>query len=432
MTTPFRITIALMVCLRLAPAVLAAETAGTPESGFTAEGDPYLGSPTAPVLIEEWSDYFCPFCARHFVQTTPQLIDSFVKTGQVRLVFRDFPIAALHPTARWGHRPRCVGEQGAARYWTMHDALFTRQKEWSRLPDPTAFLESIVTSAGFDTRHYRHCMESVAAQPRIEANRVAGQSLGFNGTPSFRLARSDGTLQTTLDGAQPFERFEEIVRSLLRRRGASPPCYTATSRVAHLGPAGRLGPRCRQAGFNVAGDPYKGNTNARLTVIEFSDYQCAGCAKHAKEVQPLLDREFVATGEVLWIVKALPLKEHRHAVLAAAAAECAGDQQQFWSMHEALFAAPAQWANDRAEPELIALAHKLDLDPGAFSALQGAGRATCAAGSVRRPGRGSNHAFVRAGPRRRRQRDGPIARGSVQQAVAARTRPEGGKVTPSP
>lgn len=95
------------------------------ESGFTSEGFPYLGNTDAPVTLVEYSDYLCPFCGRHFAQTYPTLVDQYIRTGKVKLVFRDFPIAALHPNAPAGHlAAQCVAEQGIEKFWRMHDLLF--------------------------------------------------------------------------------------------------------------------------------------------------------------------------------------------------------------------------------------------------------------------------------------------------------------------
>ncbi|MDH5372299.1 MAG: DsbA family protein, partial [Acidimicrobiia bacterium] len=102
--------------------------------GFTDDGYPYLGDPEAPVSLVEFSDYLCPFCSRHAVQTNPLLIDQFASSGQVRFVFRDFPLAELHPTAPSGHAAAlCITEQSAALFWAMHDRLFARQSEWASL-----------------------------------------------------------------------------------------------------------------------------------------------------------------------------------------------------------------------------------------------------------------------------------------------------------
>ena len=121
--------------------------------GFTESGRPYIGDPGAPITLDEYSDYLCPFCGRHFRETYPLLLDDLVATGKVRLVFHEFPIPALHPTAPTGHQAAlCVAEQGAAHFWAMHDALFARQSDWNSLPDPTEFVARLAAEAGAEQR----------------------------------------------------------------------------------------------------------------------------------------------------------------------------------------------------------------------------------------------------------------------------------------
>jgi protein-disulfide isomerase len=105
--------------------------------GFTADGHPFRGKPDAPLTLVKYPDYLCPFCERYFSQTLPALLVKYVRTGQVKFVVHDFPLASPHPTApRGAMATLCVAEQGATRFWQMHDALFQAQQQWSRLPDP--------------------------------------------------------------------------------------------------------------------------------------------------------------------------------------------------------------------------------------------------------------------------------------------------------
>jgi protein-disulfide isomerase len=129
-----------------------------------------------------------------------------------------------------------------------------------------------------------------------------------------------------------------------------------------------LAPDPKRPGFTVAGDPYKGNPNAKLVLVEFSDFQCPACQRHALTTQPGLDKRFVKTGEVLWVAKHFPLRIHPHAPVAAAAAECAGDQSKFWTMHHLLFAQMEQWSNG-VDPDtaLVQLAVDLELDRAQFT-----------------------------------------------------------------
>ncbi len=91
------------------------------------------GSPDAAVVIVEFSDFQCPFCLRWYLNTLPEIEPQI--GDDVALVFLHFPITQLHPNAPTVHvAAECAGEQG--KFWEMHDLLFERQDEWSRLPNP--------------------------------------------------------------------------------------------------------------------------------------------------------------------------------------------------------------------------------------------------------------------------------------------------------
>ena len=88
----------------------------------------------------------------------------------------------------------------------------------------------------------------------------------------------------------------------------------------------------------IARSSAKGQANAKWAIVEFSDYQCPYCARHANEVFPELDKEFVSTGKIKYLFLNFPLTSiHPHAIAAAQAAECAGAQTRYWDMHDQLF-----------------------------------------------------------------------------------------------
>ena len=85
----------------------------------------------------------------------------------------------------------------------------------------------------------------------------------------------------------------------------------------------------------AADDPVRGNPSAPITIVEFSDYQCPFCAR----VNPTLDRIRATYGDKVKIVfKDFPLPNHPEAPKASEAARCAGDQNKYWEMHDAMFA----------------------------------------------------------------------------------------------
>jgi len=115
--------------------------------------------------------------------------------------------------------------------------------------------------------------------------------------------------------------------------------------------------------INIAQEPTKGDRNARIALIEFSDYQCPFCGRYAKEVMPQLQDEYVKTGKVKYVFQDMPLDFHKNAFKAAEAAHCAGDQGKFWEMHDLLF------QNQTAlDPEQLPVhAKSLGLSESAFS-----------------------------------------------------------------
>ncbi len=91
--------------------------------------------------------------------------------------------------------------------------------------------------------------------------------------------------------------------------------------------------------LDLGTNPFRGDGRAPLTIIEFSDYQCPICARHVRETVPLIDKEYVATGKVKYVLLDFPLESiHKLSFRAAEAAHCAGDQGKYWEMHARLFA----------------------------------------------------------------------------------------------
>jgi len=337
--------------------------------GFTDEGFPYLGDPDAPVSLVEFSDYLCPFCSRHATQTNPLLIERYAASGKVRFVFRDFPLAELHPTAPSGHAAAlCITEQGAALFWAMHDRLFARQQEWASLPDNSGFLAGIAEEIGADVDTYQACVDSGRTLPVVDERVAEGRQLGFSGTPGFQIVdnRTDETVEVV--GAQPVETFIAAIDAVISGEGpvvTDPP--EEKPDLPFWAHEDGLAPDPDRPGYTLAGDAYRGNPEADLVVVEISDFQCPFCQRHTLETQPALDEQYIDTGQMMWVFKHLPLQSHPQALAAATAAECAGDQQAFWGMHDLLFERVDGWAVEPPDDVLVDLAGELDLDEAIFA-----------------------------------------------------------------
>jgi protein-disulfide isomerase len=114
---------------------------------------------------------------------------------------------------------------------------------------------------------------------------------------------------------------------------------------------------------NVDGAAFYGNRDAKVTIVEFSDYQCPFCARYANETFPQIDRDYIQTGRVKYVFRDFPIEAiHPQALKAHEGVHCAGDQGRRREMHEKVF------ANQRAlsASDLAAHAQGLGLDAGGF------------------------------------------------------------------
>ena len=121
----------------------------------------------------------------------------------------------------------------------------------------------------------------------------------------------------------------------------------------------------------LAGEPSMGNSAAKITLVEVSDYHCPFCRRNALQTLPQVNSEYVASGKARYVFIDYPIAQlHPAAFKSHEAADCAGDQGKYWQMHTALFAAAP--APDAAT--LTERAKSIGLDPTAFSACLGSGR----------------------------------------------------------
>jgi protein-disulfide isomerase len=115
-------------------------------------------------------------------------------------------------------------------------------------------------------------------------------------------------------------------------------------------------------------DGFLGAEDAQIVIIEFSEYQCPFCSKMYQEIYPDLKKDFIDTGKVKYVYRDFPLTIHPNAINAAMAAECAGDQDQYFAMHNLLFENQTNWANeDNPKKNFDEYATSLGLNTTTFS-----------------------------------------------------------------
>jgi protein-disulfide isomerase len=117
--------------------------------------------------------------------------------------------------------------------------------------------------------------------------------------------------------------------------------------------------------ISIAGAPFKGNADAQVTLIEYSDYQCPYCKRHLLSVWPQIKEQYLDTGKLKFVMREFPLTSiHPRAVAASMAALCAKNQGKYWDMHDILF------ENQRAlsDDDIKSYSETIGLDVDAFVA----------------------------------------------------------------
>ncbi len=166
-----------------------AETAQPSSNAGASLGEPVsqevgvsIGREDAPVLIEEYADFQCPYCGMVATLTVPQIIENYVQTGKARYVFYDFP---LHPgvSQLGAEAARCAGDQNA--FWPMKKVLFGRMREWGRERDPSRIFREYAEALGLDGKALAECVESQRHREVVLASQRRARQLGLNSTPTF-------------------------------------------------------------------------------------------------------------------------------------------------------------------------------------------------------------------------------------------------------
>lgn len=135
-------------------------------------------------------------------------------------------------------------------------------------------------------------------------------------------------------------------------------------------PRATASPPPREFDLGFEDSPFKGNGLAKVTLVEFSDYQCSFCARHVRQTLPEIQRDYIETGKLRYVYRDFPVSSHPLAFKAHEAAACAGEQGQYWAMHDRLFANQASLG----APALLVHAERLGLGAASFGRCLDEGR----------------------------------------------------------
>ncbi len=171
------------------------------------DDDAVIGVKNAPVTIIEFADYECPFCARFYKNTLPQLISDYIDTGKVKLIYRDFPLSFHRNAKKAAIAAECVREEfGDRAYFQYHNVLYENQKDFS-----VDNFKKWAQDLGIKATRFNACLDNDKYAAEVEKDMKEGQSYGVTGGPAFFI---NGI---RLSGAQSFEEFKKVIDSELQK-----------------------------------------------------------------------------------------------------------------------------------------------------------------------------------------------------------------------
>lgn len=168
------------------------------------DDDPVKGSRHAPVTIVEFSEFQCSYCARFAKETLPLIEKDYVSTGEVRLVYRDYPLRNHRYAQKAAEAAECADEQ--AKFWEYHDTLYENQHALD-----VASLGQYAKDLGLDSGRFEKCLNSREIAAEVQKDLRDGQTYGVRGTPTFFI---NGI---KVAGAKPYQVFQRIIEQELRR-----------------------------------------------------------------------------------------------------------------------------------------------------------------------------------------------------------------------
>ena len=165
-------------------------------------GSPFMGNTNAPITILEWGDYQCTFCYKFHQNTLDIINEDFIKTGKVKIIFKDFPLNG--PDSKLAAEASyCAQDQ--EKYWKYHDELY---KNWGGERTGWITRESLTTFAvtvDLDVEKFNKCLDDHKYENKVNLLYAFGKEIGIDATPSFLVFNDQKMIK--IRGNQPLEVF---------------------------------------------------------------------------------------------------------------------------------------------------------------------------------------------------------------------------------
>ena len=165
--------------------------------------DHVMGDPKAAITMIEYASLTCPHCAAFNSTVLPQIEEKWVKTGKVKLIYRDFPLDQVAIKA--AQLAECAGND---KYYAVLDMMFRGQGTWAAAQDPIAELSKSLRIAGMGENEVKACLANDAVANAVIADYRGGETLGVNSTPTIFINGEQ------FKGARSLEEFDALFGKL--------------------------------------------------------------------------------------------------------------------------------------------------------------------------------------------------------------------------
>ena len=165
-------------------------------------GSPIMGNANAPITILEWGDYQCTFCYKFHQNTLDIINEDFIKTGKVKIIFKDFPLNGFDSKLA-AEASYCAQDQ--EKYWKYHDELY---KNWGGERTGWITRESLTKFAitvDLDIEKFNKCLDDHKYENKVDLLYAFGKEIGIDATPYFLVF--DDQKMIKIRGNQPLEVF---------------------------------------------------------------------------------------------------------------------------------------------------------------------------------------------------------------------------------
>jgi protein-disulfide isomerase len=180
--------------------------AGIPQKGI------YLGKADAPVRLVEFADLQCPICREYTLQSLPQLVQDYVRTGKVRMEFRN--LSFLGPDSITAGRAAAAAAQ-QNKLWNFADVLYYNQGEENSGYVTQDFIDRINKAAGVDSAEADAFAKSDASQEPLGAANTMANQLGVNATPTILVGKRGGELKAVDADATDVAAYKSAIDGVL-------------------------------------------------------------------------------------------------------------------------------------------------------------------------------------------------------------------------